>query len=126
MARRCVGAAVGLALVSGVIVLIVLRARVRVFSRVLACSRVYVRVSCLYMSACVRVYARLREARSLRVSQQRGFDILGGDISSGLEVWLLLVICRATEQTSPAKQLSQPLSVWTGLQSGVDKPPQSR
>ena len=71
-------------------------------ARVLACSRVCVRFSCLYMSACVRVYARLREARSLRVSQQRRFDILGGDICSGLEVWLLSVICRAPEHTSPA------------------------
>ena len=92
MARRRVGAAVGLALMSWVIVLIVCA---RVFSRV--CTFLL-----LYMSACVRVYARLREARSLRVSQQRRFDILGGDICSGLEVWLLSVICRATEHTSPA------------------------
>ena len=99
MARRRVGAAVGLAPVSGVIVLIVLRARMRVFSRV--CARVCAR-SCSYMSACVRVYVRLRGARSLRISRKRGFDILWGDICSGLEVWLLLVICRAPEHMSPA------------------------
>ena len=99
MARRRDGAAVGLALVSWVIVLIVCA---RVFSRVLARSRVCVRFSCCYMSACVRVYARLREMRSLCVSQRRRFDILGGDICSGLEVWLLSVICRAPEHTSPA------------------------
>ena len=74
----------------------------------------------------MRVYARLREARSLRVSQQRRFDILGGDIYSGLEVWLLSVICRAPEHTSPLSSYTQPLSVWTWLQSGVDKVPLSR
>ena len=64
MARRRVGAAVGLALVSWVIVLIVCA---RVFSRVCACSRVCVRFSCCYMSACVRfLRASARNAQFVR------------------------------------------------------------
>ena len=65
MARRCVGAAVGLALVSGVIVLIVLRARVRVFSRVCA------RFLFVYERVCARLCASAGSAQFARFAAAR-------------------------------------------------------
>ena len=65
MARRRVGAAVGLALVSGVIVLIVLRARMRVFSRVCA------RFLFVYERVCARLCASAGSAQFARFAAAR-------------------------------------------------------
>ena len=116
VARRRGGAAVGLAPVSWVIVLIVFA---RVFAR--ACTFLLL----LYERVCAR-FVRLREIRSLAFRSSADFTFLGvisvlasryGSFQSFAE---LLSTCLLLSS------YSQPLSVWTWLQSGVDKVPLSR
>ena len=69
MARRRVGAAVGLAPVSGVIVLIVLCARMRVCWRV--CARVCARFLFVYERVCARLCASAGSAQFARFTAAR-------------------------------------------------------